>query len=49
MIIGLDAAGGWETPNICIPITVKQSDIGRAQNSKPNICKQINPIREAKR
>ena len=48
MIIGFDAAGGWETPIICIPITVKKSDIGRAQNSKLENCKQVNPIREAK-
>ncbi len=49
MITGFDAAGGCETPRSCIPITVKQSDIGRTQNSIPNICEQVNPIREAKK
>ncbi len=49
IMIGFDAAGGWETLRTCIPTTVKHSAIGNSQKLAPKVIKKATPIKDAKK
>ena len=49
IIIGFEAAGGWEILRTCIPTVVRHRAIGNSQKLAPKVIKNAIPIQDAKK